>query len=361
MTAADATVPSSQNDNSNPQQGSGLTTTTQDGSRTPTKPTNEAATARSVNTMRSPPSKKDSRKLFVGGLPADVTANEFLEYFEQFGEVVDSVVMFDRDTHRSRGFGFVTFLDAEVANRLLKTGRTEEGNGDGTAEDADAPLVGRLVMRGKTCEVKAAEPKESSRSYRRNYQNNQSGFQNQGGGSSAAGQFGDKPYNSTAPVGDRQPIVQQHHAAPYPDHHSHHYMAGHHHHPAYYPAYHPGMYLGVAAGFNPAPPMYSPMAHGAPAAVPDGHPLPHHPQPYVPQVVTTHVEGAPHGSFMQTPHNAAGHPYAYGHHPAHMMPYMYHARAHPSTPQQYQTPYPVPGSASSVMQPAAPGLPHKEE
>lgn len=34
---------------------------------------------------------------------------EFLEFFQQFGQVVDSVVMVDRLTKRSRGFGFVTF------------------------------------------------------------------------------------------------------------------------------------------------------------------------------------------------------------------------------------------------------------
>ena len=32
-------------------------------------------------------------------------------FFEQFGAVLDSVVMFDRETQRSRGFGFITFVD----------------------------------------------------------------------------------------------------------------------------------------------------------------------------------------------------------------------------------------------------------
>ena len=38
-----------------------------------------------------------------------VTDEEFLDYFQKFGEVIDSVVMTDRVTRRSRGFGFVTF------------------------------------------------------------------------------------------------------------------------------------------------------------------------------------------------------------------------------------------------------------
>jgi RNA recognition motif-containing protein len=45
----------------------------------------------------------------------------FLEFFEQFGDVIDSVVMIDRQTKRSRGFGFVTFAD-EVSSLFLFVG-----------------------------------------------------------------------------------------------------------------------------------------------------------------------------------------------------------------------------------------------
>ncbi len=38
-----------------------------------------------------------------------VTDHGFLDFFQQFGGVIDSVVMVDRVTKRSRGFGFVTF------------------------------------------------------------------------------------------------------------------------------------------------------------------------------------------------------------------------------------------------------------
>lgn len=38
-----------------------------------------------------------------------VSDGQFLEFFKQFGPVIDSVVMLDRTTKRSRGFGFVTF------------------------------------------------------------------------------------------------------------------------------------------------------------------------------------------------------------------------------------------------------------
>jgi RNA-binding protein Musashi len=48
-------------------------------------------------------------KVFVGGLPAHVDRDELKKIFEQFGPVVDSIVMIDQVTNRSRCFGFVTF------------------------------------------------------------------------------------------------------------------------------------------------------------------------------------------------------------------------------------------------------------
>lgn len=60
----------------------------------------------------------ESKKVFVGGLPPSVTEQDFRKYFEEFGKITDAVVMFDRETQRSRGFGFVTF-DEEVRIALL--------------------------------------------------------------------------------------------------------------------------------------------------------------------------------------------------------------------------------------------------
>ena len=40
-----------------------------------------------------------------------VTDQSFLQFFQQYGDVIDSVVLVDRKTKRPRGFGFVTFAD----------------------------------------------------------------------------------------------------------------------------------------------------------------------------------------------------------------------------------------------------------
>ena len=50
-----------------------------------------------------------SKKLFVGGLSWDTTDEGLRTAFERFGAVTEAKVITDRDTGRSRGFGFVTF------------------------------------------------------------------------------------------------------------------------------------------------------------------------------------------------------------------------------------------------------------
>lgn len=59
-------------------------------------------------------------KIFVGGLPYHTTDKTLKEFFQQFGEIEEAVVITDRQTGKSRGYGFVslpTFLIySEVIN-----------------------------------------------------------------------------------------------------------------------------------------------------------------------------------------------------------------------------------------------------
>ncbi|MBX7057507.1 MAG: RNA-binding protein [Leptospirales bacterium] len=60
-----------------------------------------------------------SRKLFVGGLSWNTNNDGLRRSFEQFGAVEEAKVILDRDTGRSRGFGFVTFSQEEDAARAM--------------------------------------------------------------------------------------------------------------------------------------------------------------------------------------------------------------------------------------------------
>ncbi|KAL5822515.1 hypothetical protein ACOSQ4_020415 [Xanthoceras sorbifolium] len=71
--------------------------------------------------------KDNSVKLFVGGLSWDTTEDTFADYFSQYGEIVDSVVMVDRHSGRPRGFGFVTFVDLTVADQVLEKNHVIDG------------------------------------------------------------------------------------------------------------------------------------------------------------------------------------------------------------------------------------------
>ncbi|CAK9175745.1 unnamed protein product [Ilex paraguariensis] len=56
-------------------------------------------------------------KLFVGGLAWETQTNTLRRHFEQFGEIFEAVVITDKHTGRSKGYGFVTFRDPEAAKR----------------------------------------------------------------------------------------------------------------------------------------------------------------------------------------------------------------------------------------------------
>jgi len=59
-------------------------------------------------------------KLFVGGLSWDTTSNDLRNAFEGFCSVVSAEVIADRDTGRSRGFGFVTLADASQVRAAIE-------------------------------------------------------------------------------------------------------------------------------------------------------------------------------------------------------------------------------------------------
>jgi RNA recognition motif-containing protein len=59
-------------------------------------------------------------KVFVGGLPFDMDDQELKEIFEDYGTVSSAKIIQDRDTGRSRGFGFVDFLEKSAAENVIR-------------------------------------------------------------------------------------------------------------------------------------------------------------------------------------------------------------------------------------------------
>ncbi|GFU43711.1 heterogeneous nuclear ribonucleoprotein A2 homolog 1 [Nephila pilipes] len=58
------------------------------------------------------------RKLFVGGINSDITESDLKAYFEKFGVITGCTIHRNRDTGRSRGFGFVTFKDSSAVDAV---------------------------------------------------------------------------------------------------------------------------------------------------------------------------------------------------------------------------------------------------
>jgi len=59
-------------------------------------------------------------KLFIGNLAWEVTSDDLRDLFAQAGNVTDAVVLMDKMTGRSRGFGFVEFANAEEAKAAIE-------------------------------------------------------------------------------------------------------------------------------------------------------------------------------------------------------------------------------------------------
>lgn len=85
--------------------------------------------------------RSEACKIFVGGLSSEVTEKEFGDYFSKYGTVKDAVVMVDRNTGSSRGFGFITFEKEDVVEKVLSI---------------------EHEIKGKYVEIKRAEPREAT-------------------------------------------------------------------------------------------------------------------------------------------------------------------------------------------------------
>lgn len=49
-------------------------------------------------------------KVFVGGLAWETPTHEMRQYFDQFGDILEAVIITDKNTRKSKGYGFVSFF-----------------------------------------------------------------------------------------------------------------------------------------------------------------------------------------------------------------------------------------------------------
>jgi len=82
----------------------------------------------------------EDRKIFVGGIPYDVTNEDLSGHFTQYGDVTQAQVKFDRTTGRSRGFAFVEFATPEACKSALNSREQ--------------------LIKNKQCEIKPAKSRE---------------------------------------------------------------------------------------------------------------------------------------------------------------------------------------------------------
>uniref|UniRef100_A0A2K6ESY2 RRM domain-containing protein n=1 Tax=Propithecus coquereli TaxID=379532 RepID=A0A2K6ESY2_PROCO len=70
-------------------------------------------------------------KLFVGGLNFNTNEQAREDHFSSFGPISEVVVVKDRETQRSRGFGFITFTNPEHASDAMRAMNGEFLDGHG--------------------------------------------------------------------------------------------------------------------------------------------------------------------------------------------------------------------------------------
>lgn len=84
------------------------------------------------------------KKLFVGGLSFKTTEEGLAEAFGKAGQVISAVVITDRMTHRSKGFGFVEMANDDEADAAIAMYNNQELDGRRVVVNEARPLEKRF-------------------------------------------------------------------------------------------------------------------------------------------------------------------------------------------------------------------------
>ncbi|XP_008777247.1 UBP1-associated protein 2C-like [Phoenix dactylifera] len=77
------------------------------------------------------------RKIYIGGLSPDISSETLLSFFGRHGDIEEGSVAYDKDTNKSRGFGFVTYKTAEAAKKAIDDPNKTLGGRNITVKLAD--------------------------------------------------------------------------------------------------------------------------------------------------------------------------------------------------------------------------------
>jgi cold-inducible RNA-binding protein len=86
--------------------------------------------------------RKMAKKVFIGNLPFQTTDNDLTDLFSQYGEVESVSIITDRDTGRSKGFGFVAMND-DSAEKAIAGLNGADFNGRSLTVNEARPMVKR--------------------------------------------------------------------------------------------------------------------------------------------------------------------------------------------------------------------------
>ncbi len=89
-----------------------------------------------------------AKKLFIGGLPYSVTDSKLEEMFAEIGTVVSAVVIIDRMTSQSKGFGFVEMEKDKDADEAIKKLNDTEVEGRSIIVNVAKPRTERPKFGG---------------------------------------------------------------------------------------------------------------------------------------------------------------------------------------------------------------------
>ena len=84
------------------------------------------------------------KKLFIGGLSFKTTEESLAEAFAKAGQVLSAVIITDRMTHRSKGFGFVEMENDEDAEKAIAMYNNQELDGRKVVVNEARPLEKRF-------------------------------------------------------------------------------------------------------------------------------------------------------------------------------------------------------------------------